>query len=95
MSNQNTDQWQLAIGENENYIIEGKGMQQKGAAILNSIHVDGREIDFKSRNVGEIAKLVDAATKAIERGAGLESRARENLRRLYACQPIDWAGQGN
>lgn len=91
----NTDQWQLAIDENQNYILEGKAMQHKGAAILNSIHLDGKQIDFKTRNVGEVAKLVDAATKAIERGAGLESKARENLRRMYACPPIDWAGQGN
>lgn len=51
-------------------------------------------INLKSGvDVAGIAKLIDSATKAIERGAGLEGKARENLRRLYAYKPIDWAGQ--
>lgn len=97
MSNQNLDQWQAAIDENQNYIKLGRAMQQRGTIILNSIPITKENIiNLKSSvdTVG-IAKLMDAATKAIERGAALESKARENLRRLYACKPIDWAGQGH
>lgn len=95
MSNQNTDQWQLAIDENQNYIKLGRAMQQRGTVILNSIPITKENvINLKSGvDVAGIAKLIDSATKAIERGAVLESKARENLRRLYACKPVEWSGQ--
>lgn len=89
---QNLDQWQLAIDENQNYIKLGRAMQQRGTVILNSIPINEKNvINLKSGiDVAGIAKLIDSATKAIERGAGLESKARENLRRLYRCKPIEW-----
>ncbi len=92
MSNQNLDQWQLAIDENENYIKLGKAMQQRGTVILNSMPITKKNvINLESGlDMAAIAKLVDAATKAIERGAGLENKARENLRRLYRCKPVEW-----
>lgn len=87
---QNLDQWQLAIDENQNYIKLGRAMQQRGTVILNSIPIDGPIIDFERIDYTGLAKLMDAATKAIERGAGLENKGRENLRRLYMCKPIEW-----
>jgi len=90
MSNQNIDQWQLALDENQNYIKLGRAMQQRGTVILNSIPITGPSVDLDSIDIAGLAKLMDAATKAIERGAGLESKARENLRRLYRCKPIEW-----
>lgn len=90
MSNQNIDQWQAAIDENQNYIKLGRAMQQRGTVILNSIPIDGPYINFETVDIGELAKLMDSATKAIERGCGLESKGRENLRRLYMCKPIEW-----
>lgn len=89
---QNTNQWQLAIDENQNYIKLGKAMQQRGTVILNSIPITKENvINLKSGvDVAGIAKLIDSATKAIERGAGLESKARENLRQLYRCKPVEW-----
>lgn len=39
MSNQNINQWQLAIDENQNYIKLGKALQQRGTVILNSIPI--------------------------------------------------------
>ncbi len=84
MGNQNTDQWQAAIDENQNYIRLGKTLQQRGTVALNSIPIDGPLLDLDELDITGIAKLMDAATRAIERGVGLESKARENLRRLYA-----------
>lgn len=91
-TDQYTDQWQLAIDENQNYIKLGRAMQQRGTVILNSIPIAGSTIDLspKGIDITGLAKLMDAATKAIERGAGLESKARENLRRLYRCKPVEW-----
>ena len=88
---QNLDQWQAAIDENQNYIKLGRAMQQRGTVILSSLPINGPIIDLDGPlDMTGIAKLMDAATKAIERGAGLESKAREHLRRLYRCKPIEW-----
>ncbi len=86
----NTDQWQAAIEENENYIRLGKAMQQRGTVILNSVPISGNEVDFSRVDAGGLAKLVDAATKAIERGAALEAKGREKLTNLYRCRPVEF-----
>lgn len=91
MSNQNIDQWQAAIDENQNYIKLGRALQQRGTVILNSIPINGPIVDFEQIDYTGLAKLMDSATKAIERGCGLESNAREKLRRLYMCKPVEWS----
>jgi ABC-type transporter Mla MlaB component len=87
---QNLDQWQMAIDENENYIKLGRAMQQRGTVILNSVPIDGAQIDFARVDATGLAKLIDSATKAIERGASLEHTGRANLMKLYQCKPVEF-----
>ena len=84
------DQWQAAIAENENYVKLGKAMQQRGTVILNSVPIADKQVDFETIDFTGLSKLIESATKAIERGARLEHSGRENLMKLHRCRPIEF-----
>ena len=83
------ERWRQAAASAENQIKLGRSMQTRGMLLLNSIQPEKGEtrIDLETHDPASLAKLLDSATRAIEKGAKLERESLALLQRLAVSKP--------
>jgi hypothetical protein len=80
--------WEDAVNSSEQHIKIGKSLQARGLALLGSIQATGdSRIDLTRVDSGDLARLVQNATIAIEKGTQIERNAREELFNLHHHKP--------